>query len=171
VQAAKLCLRCLKHEHLEDSRSLRRVATNLQSSMNPPQILYVDAYDSFSNNIVTLLKTSIAADVHCVKIDDPDLLENQTSLGDYLSKFDAVVIGPGPGNPTLRTDVGWIDQVWKLSDTQLLPIFGICLGFQSLCNAFGGKVRTYAMLRSSWLMWIGPSISRATTWSCSTSKP
>jgi para-aminobenzoate synthetase len=139
--------------------------------MTTPQILYVDAYDSFSNNIIALLKTSIDANVHCVKIDDSNLfdLENETSLGNYLSKFDAVVIGPGPGNPTQKKDVGWIDLIWKLQDSHLLPIFGICLGFQSLCNAFGGQVRNYPMLRSSSLMCTDPSTNRTTPWSCSSS--
>jgi len=119
--------------------------------MTAPQILYVDAYDSFSNNIVTLLKISIGANVHCVKIDDSDLFESesQISLGNYLSKFDAVVIGPGPGNPTLKKDIGWIEQIWRLPDSHLRPVFGICLGFQSLCNAFGGEVRTHTILRPS----------------------
>ncbi|KAE9980972.1 hypothetical protein BLS_008033 [Venturia inaequalis] len=110
--------------------------------MTSPQILYVDAYDSFSNNIVDLLKTSIDADVHCVKIDDFDLFEHEdeNSLGSYLSRFDAVIIGPGPGHPTQKKDIGWIADIWELSDSHLLPIFGICLGFQSLCNAFGGEV-------------------------------
>lgn len=118
------------------------------TSMNNPHILYVDAYDSFSNNIVALLKTSIDANVHCVKIDDFDLFDanDETLLGAYLTRFDAVVVGPGPGHPTLKKDVGWIDQIWRLSDSHLLPIFGICLGFQSLCNAFGGEVRGVAML-------------------------
>lgn len=134
--------------------------------MTTPQILYVDAYDSFSNNIVTLLKTSIDANVHVVKIDDPDLLqvESQTSLGNYLNKFDAVIIGPGPGNPTSKKDVGWIDRIWELHDAQLLPIFGICLGFQSLCNAFGGQVKTYAIFRLPSLICIDPPFDRATTW-------
>lgn len=113
--------------------------------MTTPQILYIDAYDSFSNNIIDLLRTSIDADVHCVKIDNFDLFEHEdeNSLGGYLSHFDAVVIGPGPGHPTQKKDIGWIDSVWKLSDSLLLPVFGICLGFQSLCNAFGGEVRGY----------------------------
>ena len=140
--------------------------------MTTPRILYVDAYDSFSNNIVALLKTSIDANVTCVKIDDPDLFEpnDELLLGNYMSGFDAVIIGPGPGNPTLKKDVGWIDQIWKLPDSQLLPVLGICLGFQSLCNAFGGQVRTCAVLRLSLLMMcIGPSSKRAKTWPCPSS--
>jgi para-aminobenzoate synthetase len=132
------------------------IAIRLPSPMTSPQILYVDAYDSFSNNIVALLRTSISANVHCVKIDDSELfeLENEISLGHYLSRYDAVVVGPGPGNPTLKKDIGWIEQIWKLPDSQMLPVFGICLGFQSLCHAFGGQVRAYFMLRSLELIFV-----------------
>lgn len=134
--------------------------------MTNPQIVYVDAYDSFSNNIIDLLRTSIDADVHCVKIDDFELFDHkdETSLGNYLSHFHAVVVGPGPGHPTQKKDIGWIDQIWNLSDSHLLPIFGICLGFQSLCNAFGGEVRGYAMLKGFLLMCIGSSANRTTSW-------
>ncbi|QDS76795.1 hypothetical protein FKW77_002332 [Venturia effusa] len=74
--------------------------------MTKPQILYVDAYDSFSNNITSLLKTSIDAEVQCVKIDDFDLFESddENSLGSFLNNFDAVVIGPGPGHPAQEKD-------------------------------------------------------------------
>lgn len=124
------------------------VGDKVATPMTNPQILYVDAYDSFSNNIINLLRTSIDANIHCVKIDDFDFCksEDQNSLGHYLSNFDAVVVGPGPGHPTRKQDIGWIEELWTLPDSHLLPILGICLGFQSLCNAFGGEVSGHAML-------------------------
>jgi para-aminobenzoate synthetase len=111
--------------------------------MRAPRLLYVDAYDSFSNNVIALLKTTIKARVHAVTIDDTGLLllaRSPRELGEYLAAFDAVVVGPGPGNPTNSKDIGWIDAVWGLPDKLLIPVLGICLGFQSLCHAFGGKV-------------------------------
>lgn len=100
-------------------------------------ILYVDAYDSFSNSIVGLLEQSLGADVTTVRIDDRIASENFTTI---LKAFDAVVVGPGPGHPANPSDVGLINQLWQLDQEDLLPVFGICLGFQSLCLAHGASI-------------------------------
>lgn len=73
-----------------------------------------------------------------VRIDD---IQASTNLKTVLKAFDAVVVGPGPGHPAIAGDVGLIDQLWRLEDADLLPIFGICLGFQSLCLAHGAEVK------------------------------
>ena len=108
------------------------------------QILYIDAYDSFTNNIVGLLERSLDVLVTVVKIDDPQVTKN---LESYLSSFTAVVVGPGPGDPRNPKDVGLINQLWKLEDCNLLPVLGICLGFQSLALAFGAKVEQLQVSR------------------------
>jgi para-aminobenzoate synthetase len=110
--------------------------------MQHPTLLFVDAYDSFTNNIVALLETALDADVHVVKIDDSRLLHpaSEGSFLSFLQQFDAVVVGPGPGDPELPQDVGWVNRIWALEDKDVLPVLGICLGFQSLCLAFGGSV-------------------------------
>ncbi|KAL8767689.1 MAG: hypothetical protein Q9209_005869 [Squamulea sp. 1 TL-2023] len=100
------------------------------------RILFIDAYDSFSNNIVSLLETRISAiEVTIIKID-----QDIADFPAYLRLFDAVVAGPGPGHPANATDIGLIAQLWQLADQHLLPVLGICLGFQSLVIAFGGTV-------------------------------
>ena len=101
------------------------------------QILYIDAYDSFTNNIVGLLERSLHALITVVKIDDPEVTNN---LESFLSSFTAVVVGPGPGDPNNAEDVGLVNQLWTLPDHALLPVLGICLGFQSLALAFGAKI-------------------------------
>ena len=58
----------------------------------------------------------------------------------FLKGFDAVVAGPGPGDPRKARDVGLMRKLWSLQDVDLLPVLGICLGFQSLVLAFGGNV-------------------------------
>ena len=102
------------------------------------RILYVDAYDSFTNNIIGLLESSLGVTVTLVKIDDSEVAGN---LKSFLSGFDAVVVGPGPGDPRIQKDIGFINQLWALDEFNLLPILGICLGFQSLALAFGASVK------------------------------
>ena len=55
----------------------------------------------------------------------------------FLQYYEAVVLGPGPGNPTIAKDVGIMKDIWNLPHGHLLPVFGICLGFQSLCLHHG----------------------------------
>ena len=107
-----------------------------------PRILFIDAYDSFTNNIVSLLETSLDVEVIVVKIDFV-----VSDLPTLLKSFSAVVAGPGPGTPKNGVDVGLIEELWKLNDPELLPILGICLGFQSLVLAFGGTVQPLALPR------------------------
>ena len=100
-----------------------------------PRILFIDAYDSFTNNIIALLETHLRVSVTTIKIDTPisDFLE-------FLKPFTAVIAGPGPGDPRKSKDVGWIQELWKLEGQDVLPVLGICLGFQSLVLAFGGTI-------------------------------
>ena len=109
----------------------------VNKSQRSGRILFVDAFDSFSNNIIGLLENSLSVHVVVVRIDDNDFTRN---LRNRLQDFDAVVVGPGPGHPSNSKDVGFIDQLWRLQDTEMLPVFGICLGFQSLSLAHGAVV-------------------------------
>ena len=105
--------------------------------MSPMRILFVDAYDSFSNNIIGLLECTLDVSVTLVRIDDAYIKIN---LKPFLSGFDAVVVGPGPGDPRNQEDVGFVNQLWGLQEPSLIPVLGICLGFQSLALAFGGCI-------------------------------
>jgi para-aminobenzoate synthetase len=110
-------------------------------SSSKPRILYLDAYDSFANNIISLLQTSIQAEIEVIKHDDSRFSTRRpTAFYEFLSHFDAVVAGPGPGDPRNPTDVGLISLLWRLPEIHQLPVLGICLGFQSMCLAFGEKV-------------------------------
>jgi len=110
--------------------------------IHKPQVLFIDAYDSFSNNIISLLETDLNAEVRIVKIDHPLLTaDDNAALHEELTHYSAVVCGPGPGNPGNAKDAGIMKKIWRLGEEQLLPVLGICLGFQSLCLEFGGKIR------------------------------
>ncbi|KAH8600970.1 ADC synthase [Bisporella sp. PMI_857] len=104
-----------------------------------PQILFIDAYDSFSNNIISLLETELHVSVRTIKIDNP-ALNSDAALHAELRHYAAVVCGPGPGHPKIEKDVGVMRRIWRLGEEQILPVLGICLGFQSLCLEYGVAV-------------------------------
>lgn len=123
------------------------------------RILFLDAYDSFSNNIVSLLADVLSAKVDILPIDadlpvlsasQPRLDNNGDDSNDddkrqalrrLVAHYDAVVCGPGPGAPDCDQDVGLMKHIWDLDDDSVLPVLGICLGFQSLIVHCGGVVR------------------------------
>lgn len=123
-----------------------------------PCILYLDAYDAFSNNIIAQIEQCIDADVVKCYIDSdcrssaeglasttPPLARVDEAVGsnrfvDFLKGFDAVVAGPGPGWAKRDEDVGLMKALWHLSDANLRPALGICLGFQSMSLAFGANI-------------------------------
>jgi para-aminobenzoate synthetase len=115
------------------------------------RILFIDAHDSFSNNIVAQVEESVDAEVVKISIDDPIFSCNQkdahktipkrsVDFKEYLKTFDAVIAGPGPGSAKEEADVGLMNELWKTTDENMIPVLGICLGFQSLCLAFGAEI-------------------------------
>jgi len=101
------------------------------------KILLIDSYDSFSLNLSTLIENVTGAEVVTIHSDSVD---SGLLISRYLPLFDAVVIGPGPGSPDNPEDVGVLPSLFALEERDLIPIFGVCLGFQSLVLAFGGKI-------------------------------
>ncbi|KAL5334763.1 ADC synthase [Aspergillus crustosus] len=97
-------------------------------------ILYVDAYDSFSYNVVAMLEEVLDVQVTVIMIDAewPD-----GNMVGFLQHYDAVVLGPGPGDPNVPEDVGIMSDIWDLNSAHMPPVLGICLGFQSLCLHHG----------------------------------
>lgn len=101
-------------------------------------LLFVDAYDSFTNNIVALLYQSAPGVVVEVIHIDTDVQKTYlTDFRSFLVSFDAVVLGPGPGDPHNHADIGCIADIWPLAEEYQIPVLGICLGFQSLCLRYG----------------------------------
>jgi anthranilate synthase component 2 len=92
-------------------------------------IILIDNYDSFTWNLVHALGTlGAAADVH----------RNDAISMDAIAQKrpDAIVVSPGPGTPD---DSGIsLEVVRKLGSTT--PILGVCLGNQTIGQAYGGRV-------------------------------
>ena len=111
------------------------------TSQKPPVLLYIDAYDSFANNIIVLLRRLLNAKVEVIRIDEPQFSRtNQSSFFEYICQFDAVIAGPGPGTPEKAEDIGLIANLWNLPEKYTVPVLGICLGFQSLVLSHGGSI-------------------------------
>ena len=107
--------------------------------MKRHRILFIDAHDSFTNNIVSLLECTLRAQV--------TVIHNDAKIDDFPAftrSFTAVVAGPGPGDPRNAQDVGLFSELWRLEGDDVLPVLGICLGFQSLVHAFGGRIERLA---------------------------
>lgn len=104
-------------------------------------ILFVDAYDSFSNNIIALLYSCVpSADITVVHIDTDIKDDFQVDVETFVRGFQAVVLGPGPGHPANKADIGLFEDVWRVAEKYHIPVLGICLGFQSLCVRNGYSI-------------------------------
>ncbi|KAG4303011.1 hypothetical protein PCANB_000693 [Pneumocystis canis] len=101
-------------------------------------ILLVDSYDSYIFNIYGLIKKALPR-AHLIIIRNDEF--NIHTLRPFLNAFDWCVLGPGPGSPACEKDIGILPNIWNLPKDQLLPTFGICLGMQTLCLNFGGRLR------------------------------
>jgi para-aminobenzoate synthetase component 2 len=101
-----------------------------------PRILLIDNYDSFTYNLVqAFLMLGAEVEVH-----RNDAISVEEALRREPSHL---VISPGPGTPS---DAG-ISMRMIEAFAGRIPIFGVCLGHQSLVEVFGGKV-----IRASRLM-------------------
>ena len=100
------------------------------AAVAPPKILVIDNYDSFVYNLVQYL-AQIGAEVEVWRNDDP-----RFSDPDFSDAFDGILLSPGPGIPE---QAGVCVEVVK-TQAGRLPIFGVCLGLQSIGVAYGGVV-------------------------------
>ncbi len=92
-------------------------------------ILLIDNYDSFSYNLYQLVG-SVEPDIRVIRNDEATV-EEIDSL-----KPEAILLSPGPGRPA---DAGICIPVIRHFAGKV-PIFGVCLGHQAICEAFGGTV-------------------------------
>lgn len=95
-------------------------------------ILLIDNYDSFSYNLYQLIG-SINPKIKVIRNDEKTVAQIKTM------NPQCIIISPGPGKPS---EAGICEEVVQsLGDK--IPILGVCLGHQAICESFGGTV-TYA---------------------------
>lgn len=91
-------------------------------------IYLIDNYDSFSYNLYQMIG-EINPDIKVVRNDAISVEELKEA------NPSAIILSPGPGRPI---DAGICEAVVsKITD---IPILGVCLGHQAICEAFGGTI-------------------------------
>ena len=95
--------------------------------MKKMRCIIIDNYDSFTYNLVHLLR-ELGTDVVVKHNDDISLEE--------IDNYDRIVLSPGPGIPS---EAGLMPNIIKhYAETK--PILGVCLGHQAIAEIFGGKI-------------------------------
>ncbi len=93
------------------------------------RLLLIDNYDSFTYNLVQAFLI-LGAEVDVRRNDEITVEQAKTLAPTHLC------ISPGPGTPY---DAGVsMDMIRAFAGT--VPVFGVCLGHQSIVEVFGGKV-------------------------------
>ncbi len=92
-------------------------------------ILLIDNYDSFSYNLVQLVGT-IQPDIRVIRNDEMTIEEIEALAPTHI------IISPGPGKPE---NAGVCEEVVKYFNGKI-PILGVCLGHQAICEANGATV-------------------------------
>ena len=92
-------------------------------------ILMIDNYDSFTYNLVQMLRAQ-GAQIEVVRNDAIDV------AGIAAMKPEALILSPGPGNP----DSAGVTLAAVKAFAGKIPIMGVCLGHQAVAQAFGARI-------------------------------
>lgn len=92
-------------------------------------ILLIDNYDSFSYNLYQLVGT-INPDIKVIRNDEMTVQEIEKLAPERI------IVSPGPGRPS---EAGIIEDAIRYFAGKI-PVLGVCLGHQAICEAFGGEV-------------------------------
>ena len=120
---------CFKGEAAEAPLPRLPLFARLAPRPMPTNVLVIDNYDSFTYNLVQYLQ-SLGANCEVI-------VNDQMSADEALRMpCDGILLSPGPGTPD---DAGVTLEVIAHAPTEK-PIFGVCLGHQSIGQAFGATV-------------------------------
>ena len=92
-------------------------------------VLLIDNYDSFSYNLYQL--------VGCIEPDIKVVRNDELTIADIRNiKPSHIILSPGPGRPI---DAGICEEVVRSLGGEI-PILGVCLGHQAICEVYGATV-------------------------------
>ena len=95
-------------------------------------ILLIDNYDSFSYNLYQLIGEIVSGKTE-IKV----IRNDEYTVEEILDMNpERIIISPGPGKPV---DAGICEELVKKAYDKI-PILGVCLGHQAICEAFGATV-------------------------------
>lgn len=97
-------------------------------SNTQPKILLIDNYDSFTYNLVHLVKALGFTGIEVYRNDKIELTD--------IKKYDKIMLSPGPGIPSEAGIL--LDSIKEYAATK--SILGVCLGHQAIGEAFGGNL-------------------------------
>lgn len=91
------------------------------------KILVLDNYDSFTYNLVYILRQQTI---------EVNVIRNNKIVAETALKYDGILLSPGPGIPE---EAGNMPDIIKRCAGDI-PILGICLGHQAIAQYLGGKI-------------------------------
>ncbi|QGM80171.1 anthranilate synthase component II [Otariodibacter oris] len=97
-------------------------------------LLIIDNHDSFTFNLVDLLR-KIEVESTVISVEDLNL--------DKIEQFSHIMISPGPEVP--RAYPILFEMLERYHQTK--SILGVCLGHQTICEFFGGKLYNLSTVR------------------------
>jgi anthranilate synthase component II len=115
---------------LPDADDTSRHEAPRKQTVMPAMLLLIDNYDSFTYNLVHYFG-EIGAEV---VVRRNDALDVQEAMG---LKPDAIVLSPGPCDPD---QAGICLALTAAAAETRIPLLGVCLGHQTIGQAFGGRV-------------------------------
>ncbi len=93
------------------------------------KLLLIDNNDSYTYNVVELIRKTKLASVDVVNSTDCKI--------SIIDSYDKIIFSPGPGVPD---DFPIMKEVLASDNSSRCDILGICLGFQAICEFFGGRL-------------------------------
>jgi len=93
------------------------------------KILVIDNYDSFTYNLVHILKKFEGVTV--------DVKRNDEVSGGEPDNYDKIVFSPGPGLPEEAGSM--LSEIRNYAGKK--PLLGVCLGHQAIGECFGGTLQ------------------------------